>query len=248
VTQLLAGRVAIVTGASKGLGRALVEAFVGEGGRVAMFARASVALAEAAERFGDKVVACPCDVRSPEAVRTNVEYVAAHFGRIDILINNAAACLVNKIETVPDTDVRAEVETNLCGPIWCSRAVIPHLRAAGGGEIVNISSESVNAPVPFMTTYAATKAAIEALSAGLRNEVKEYGIRVTIVRSGAMTTSIVDQWSETQKQLFFEAYVRSGRHAETGVSIDPTIMAEAIVSILRLPPTASVRLVELGGR
>jgi meso-butanediol dehydrogenase/(S,S)-butanediol dehydrogenase/diacetyl reductase len=246
--QSLAGRVAIVTGASKGLGRALVEALVAEGVRVALFARVSRALDETAERYGDAVLACPCDVRSPETVRAAVERAAARLGRIDILINNAATCLVNKIETIPDADLRAEIETNVYGPIWCARAVIPHLRAAGGGEIVNISSESVSAPVPFMTTYAATKAAIEAFSAGLRNEIKEFGIRVTVVRSGAMVTSITDQWSENQKQAFFAAYARSGRLAESGASIDPAITANTVVDVLRLPSEAGIRLVELGGR
>jgi NAD(P)-dependent dehydrogenase (short-subunit alcohol dehydrogenase family) len=246
--QSLAGRVAIVTGASRGLGRAIAEALIGEGVRVALFARPSASLDETAAALGESALACPCDIRSSDAVNAAVAKAAAHFGRIDILINNAAACLVNIIESVPDADVRAEIETNLMAPIWCSRAAIPHLRAAGHGDIINISSASVVAPTQFMTTYAATKAALECFSNGLRAELRDYGIRVTILRSGAMTTSVVDSWSEEQKKLFFDAYADSSAQSETGIMIDPAITAGSIVRLLRLPPEASVRLIEVTGR
>ncbi len=244
----LSGRVAIVTGASRGLGREIAAALVDHGARVALLARPSRALDEAAARLGEATLACACDVRSPDEVRESVARAASHFGRLDILINNAAACLPNQVETASDGDVRAEVETNVMGPIWCVRAAIPHLRAAGGGEIVNVSSESVNAPVPWMTIYAATKAALEAFSDGLRTEVRDCGIRVTILRSGAMATSIVDQWSAVQKEAFFAAYAQSERQAATGGHIDPAVTADAIIGLLQLPGEANIRLVELTGR
>ena len=245
--HLLKGQVAVVTGASRGLGRALVQALTEHGVRVIMLARPSVALNKAAEEFGDLALACACDVRSSDDVTAAIRHGAERFGRIDILINNAAACLVNKIESVSDADVRAEIDTNLLGAIWCVRAVVPYMRQAGRGEIINISSESVNAPVPFMTTYAASKAALETFSVGLRNELRAYGVRVTVARSGTMQTSITDQWSESQKQDFFSSYANSPRRQESGGSIDPRIMALTIINILKLPPEASVRLVELGG-
>jgi meso-butanediol dehydrogenase/(S,S)-butanediol dehydrogenase/diacetyl reductase len=237
----------VVTGASRGLGRALVETLTASGVRVVMLARSSKSLDQAALDFGQRVLACPCDVRSSEAVNSAVTRGADHFGRIDFLINNAAACLVNKIESVPDAEVRAEFETNVLGAIWCIRAVIPFMRRAGRGDIVNVSSESVNAPVPFMTTYAASKAALETLSAGLRSELRADNVRITIVRSGSMQTSITDQWSEVQKQVFFSAYADSARRDDAGGNIDPCITARAIVDILKLPPQASTRLIELGG-
>jgi NAD(P)-dependent dehydrogenase (short-subunit alcohol dehydrogenase family) len=246
--QSLRGRVAIVTGASRGLGRACVKALVAQGVRVALFARPSASLDETAAQFGASVLSCPCDIRSPDAVNVAVARAAAHFGRIDILVNNAAACLVNLVESVPDADVYAEVETNLLAPIWCIRASLPHLRASAQGEIINISSGSVKAPTQFMTTYAATKAALETLSDGLRGELKDYGIRVTVLRSGAMATSIVDSWSETQKKLFFDAYLSSPTQEETGQNIDPSVTAEAIVNVLRLPSEANIRLIEVTGR
>ena len=245
--HLLKGQVAVVTGASRGLGRALVQALTEHGVRVIMLARPSSALNKAAEELGDLALACACDVRSSEDVTAAIRHGAERFGRIDILINNAAACLVNKIESVSDADVRAEIDTNLLGPIWCVRAVVPYMRQAGRGEIINISSESVNAPVPFMTTYAASKAALETFSVGLRNELRSYGVRVTVARSGTMQTSITDQWSESQKQDFFSSYANSPRRQESGGSIDPRVMALTIINILKLPPEASVRLVELGG-
>lgn len=245
---LLKGQVAVVTGASRGLGRALVHALTENGVRVIMLARPSNELSQAADEFGDSALACPCDVRSSEDVTVAIRRGAERFGRVDILVNNAAACLVNKIESVSDADVRAEIDTNFLGAIWCVRAVVPYMRQAGRGEIINISSESVNAPVPFMTTYAASKAALETFSAGLRNELREYGVRVTVARSGAMQTTITNQWSDSQKKDFFSSYANSPRREEAGGSIDPRIMALAIVNILKLPPEASMRLVELGGR
>ncbi len=244
----LNGQVAVVTGASRGLGRALSRALIDNGVRVVMLARASDALNEAGMEFGESALACACDVRSSEAVSAAIRLGAARFGRIDILINNAAACLVNKIESVSDADARTEIDTNLLGAIWCVRAVIPFMRLAGRGQIINVSSESVNAPVPFMTVYAASKAALEAFSAGIRSELRPYGIRVTVARSGAMKTSITDQWSASQKQEFFSSYANSTRREETGASIDPRILALSIIEILRLPPEASMRLVELVGR
>lgn len=248
MTTSIAGRVAVVTGASRGLGRAIVAALVADGAQVALLARPSRSLDETATSFGDAVLACPCDIRSAAAVHGAIEQAVRRFSRLDILVNNAAACLVNKIESVPDEDVRTEIETNFMAPIWCSRAVIPHMKAAGGGDIVNISSESVNAVVPYMTNYAATKAALETFSFGLRDELRPYGVRVTVLRSGAMETSIVDQWSEAQKQAFFSAFQDSPRQAQTGRSIDPAITARALLNILKLPAEASMRLVELGGK
>lgn len=247
-SQSLEGRVAVVTGASRGLGRALVREMVANGVRVVMLARPSAALDQAVADFGKSALGCACDVRSSESVDAAVARGVAHFGQINILVNNAAACLVDNIESVSDADVRTQIETNLLGAIWCARSVIPHLRRGGGGDIVSISSESVNTPVPFMTTYAASKAALEAFCTGLRAELRPYGVRVTVVRSGAMQTSITDQWSPSQKEAFFSAYASSARQAETGANIDPGITARAVVDILKLPPDASARLIEVGGR
>ena len=94
--------------------------------------------------------------------------VASRLGAPDILVNNAAICLLHRIEEMTDADAQREVATNLMGPLWCARAAIPHMRAAGRGDIVNISSESVRLPFPYLSLYAATKAGLETLSEGLR--------------------------------------------------------------------------------
>jgi NAD(P)-dependent dehydrogenase (short-subunit alcohol dehydrogenase family) len=241
----LAGKTALVTGASRGIGLRIARALGEAGANVVLLARPSDHLDAAAAEMPD-ALAAPCDVSSADSVRAAFAQAVARFGRIDILINNAALCLLQAIEEATDEDIRREVETNLIGPVLTIREAIPHMRAAGGGDIVNISSESVRLPFPYLTLYAATKAGLETLSNGLRAELRPDRIRVTVLRSGHVSGGNIGvNWKPERIQPFYDAITKSGHLAFTGEAIAPEITARAIVDLLRLPREANVDLIEL---
>jgi NAD(P)-dependent dehydrogenase (short-subunit alcohol dehydrogenase family) len=244
-TGLLTGRIAVVTGASRGLGGVLAEALAAAGAKVAALARPSEALDAFAAARPD-ILTLACDVSRPDDVRRAFAGVAQRLGGPDILVNNAAVCLLHRVDEMVDEDAEAEVATNLLGPLWCARAAIPHMRAAGRGDIVNISSESVRLPFPYLSLYAATKAGLETLSEGLRSELRQDAIRVTVLRSGSVAGGqIARNWPEARGAQFMETIQRTGHAAFAGTAISPTVTAQALVNVLSLPPEATVDLIEV---
>ncbi|MDO7842255.1 SDR family oxidoreductase [Sphingomonas immobilis] len=240
----LAGKVAIVTGGSKGMGSRFVDALVAEGAKVAIFARASAEADALAARHGDAAAAFDCDVADAAAVERSIAAAVARFGRLDILVNNAALFHPFLLEEATSAQVERHVGVNLLGPIWCTRAAIPHLRASRG-HIVNISSESVRMPFPFLSVYAATKAGLETLSQGLRDELREDGIRVTVLRSGSVAGSTGGaHWDPEVVPRFFATIQRTGHAAFTGHSVEPETMARTLIAVLTLPADVSVDLIE----
>lgn len=243
--EQLAGKVVIVTGASKGMGRHFTAALVAAGARVAALARPSAELDSLAAEHGDKVLALPCDMTDSAAVNAAVKAAATHFGRIDVLVNNAAVYHPFAFESGSDAIIRQHVEVNVLGVAWPIRAAIPHLRQTQG-QIVSISSESVEMPFPMLALYAATKAAVETLSEGLRAELRSDGIRVSVLRSGSVSGGSGGQaWSEETRQAFFKKIVETGHAAMSGTPATPESMASALVAILSLPRDVSVDLIEL---
>ncbi|MDB5715717.1 MAG: family oxidoreductase [Sphingomonadales bacterium] len=240
----LAGKVAVVTGASKGMGSHFVDALVAAGARVACLARASSELDAVVARHGDKAAGFACDVSSVTQVDAAIAAAVAHFGAIDILVNNAAIFHPFLLEESTPEQVERHIGVNLLGPIWCIRACTPHLRASKG-QIVTISSESVRMPFPFLTIYAATKAAVETLSQGLRDELREHEIRVTVLRSGSVAggTGGAD-WDQEVAQRFFETIQRTGHAAFTGDYTEPQTMAATLVAVLSLPRDVNIDLIE----
>ena len=243
--EALDGRIFAVTGASRGMGLRFARALAAEGAHVVLLARASEALDQAA---GDmpNALALACDVGDPDAVRAAFRAIETRHGRLHGLINNAASCLLHKIEGSTDAEVRGEIDVNLAGPIYCIREAIPLLRAAGGGDIVNVSSESVHLPFPYLSLYAATKAGLETLSRGLRSELKPDGIRVTVLRSGHVAESSLGRtWDPARAQDFRETIIASGHAAFAGGAVAPETMAAMLVQMLRLPREANLDLVEM---
>ena len=241
----LAGKVAVITGASKGMGRHFVAALVKAGVRVACLARPSHELDTLAEEFGDAVLALACDVSSPEAVDAAIERTVGHFGRIDILVANAAIFHPFSFEAASDDIIRSHVDTNILGVAWPIRSAIPHLRETKG-QIVAISSESVRMPFPMLALYAATKAAVETLCNGLRDELRSEGIRVTILRSGSVKGGSGGKaWSQDTIAAFYKKIVATGHASMSGEAATPGSMATALLATIGLPADIGVDLIEV---
>lgn len=239
------GKVAVVTGASKGMGRHFVATLVKAGMRVACLARPSDELDSLAGELGEAVLVLPCDVTDSAAVNEAIARTAEHFGRIDVVVGNAAIFHPFTFETGTDEIMRKHVDLNILGVSWLIRASIPHLRATKG-QIVVISSESVRMPFPMLALYAATKAAVETLCQGLRDELRDDGIRITILRSGSVRGGSGGKaWSEETLAAFYRKIVATGHASMTGEAASPESMAESLLAVIGLPDDISVDLVEV---
>lgn len=243
--ERLAGKVAVVTGASKGMGRHFVEALVKAGARVACLARPSDELNSLAADFGDAVLALGCDVTSPVEVDAAVDDAISTFGRIDVVVANAAIYHPFAFEHGSDEIIRSHVDVNILGVSWLVRAAIPHLRATKG-QIVVISSESVRMPFPMLALYAATKAAVETLCQGLRDELRDDDIRVTVLRSGSVKGgSGGKSWSPETIDAFYKKIVATGHASMTGEAATPQSMAASLLAVIGLPSDIGVDLIEV---
>jgi NAD(P)-dependent dehydrogenase (short-subunit alcohol dehydrogenase family) len=187
----LRGTVALVTGGSRGLGLALSRELHREGCRLAICARDQDELEEARadlERSGAEVLAVPCDVADPTQVAVMVETVTRHYGRIDILINNAGIMVVAPLESLTRADFERVIAVNFWGVLNPTLEVLPGMRARRAGRIVNITSIGGKIAVPHLLPYTCAKFAAVGLSEGLRAELADTGISVTTVVPGLMRT------------------------------------------------------------
>jgi len=181
----LSGKVVAITGATSGSGLGIARRFAAEGSELVLLARGQERLDEVAASLGNRSIPVSTDVGDPDSVRRAFALIADRFGRLDVLINNAAIYKPCLVEHLTDVEIQRQIATNLAGPIYTSRAAIPLLRAAGGGDIVNTSSESTLHPFPMLAIYVATKAALESFAGVLADEVRDDDIRVTTVIQGA---------------------------------------------------------------
>ena len=243
----LAGKTALITGASRGMGAAVAAAFAAEGAQVAMVARNATELQATATAIGTQAHPFACDVSDPQAVRGVFKAVADRFGGLDVLINNAALANPAPVEEAQDAAVQLEVAVNLLGPLYCCREAIPLMRARGGGDIINVSSESVRHPYPHLTLYAATKSALETLSHGLRNELADQHIRVTVYRSGNVRGSFSRDWAPEARIRARAAARDQGYDAFSGAPIEPEIPAAMMINLVLMPREAQVDTIELRG-
>jgi len=181
-------KVWMITGSSRGLGRALAEAVLAAGDQLAATARNPAALADLVERYGDRVRAIALDVTDPEAARRAVAETVAAFGRLDVLVNNAGYANVAAIEDFSESDFRQQIETNLFGVINVTRAALPQMRAQRSGRILQISSIGGRITSPGLGAYQTAKWALGGFTGVLAQEVAPLGIKVTVVEPGGMAT------------------------------------------------------------
>jgi len=177
-----------ITGASRGFGRIWAEAALERGDRVVATARNPAALDDLVAAHGDAVLALPLDVSDPDAVRVAVAAAVEHYGRLDVVVNNAGYAVFGPVEDVPPEVARRQFEVNLFGALWVTQAVLPHLREQGGGHILQVSSMAGLASWPWLGLYHASKWALEGLSESLAQEVAPFGIRVTLIEPAAYRT------------------------------------------------------------
>jgi NAD(P)-dependent dehydrogenase (short-subunit alcohol dehydrogenase family) len=183
------GRVAIITGGSRGLGLLMARHLRNDGARLALFARNREELMRAKEELdGAGVLAITCDVSERTQVQQAVDIVVQHFGRVDMLINNAGIIQVGPIEHMTYGDYHQAMNVHFWGALHCTEAVLPHMRRGRSGRIVNIASIGGLIPVPHLAPYSASKFALVGYSDALRAEVAKDGIRVTTVCPGLMRT------------------------------------------------------------
>jgi NAD(P)-dependent dehydrogenase (short-subunit alcohol dehydrogenase family) len=182
-------KVWLITGSSRGLGRALTTAALDAGHRVVATARKPEDLRDIVERYGDHVRAIALDVTDPESARAAVRFAVTEFGSLDVVANNAGYANSSPIEETADDDFRAQVETNFFGVVNVTKAALPVLREQRAGHILQFSSVGGRVGgTPGLAAYQSAKFAVEGFSEVLHNEVAPLGIKVTIIEPGAFRT------------------------------------------------------------
>ena len=177
-----------ITGASKGFGREWTEAALERGDRVAALSRSATAFDDLVAKYGDDILPLQVDVTDRAAVTAAVDEAVDHFGGLDIVVNNAGYGLFGMVEEVTETQARDQVEVNLFGPLWVTQAVLPYLRARGGGHIIQVSSIAGVFSLPGLGIYHASKYGLEGFTASLAAEVKAFGVKVTLVEPAGYAT------------------------------------------------------------
>jgi NAD(P)-dependent dehydrogenase (short-subunit alcohol dehydrogenase family) len=242
------GMTAVVTGGGMGLGRATAIGLAQAGYNVAVIGRTKSKCDETAALIGEHCLSVQADLVDPAQVAAAFRQVDDRFGRVDVLVNNAAAYRIFLVEKATDTEIDEVVNGTLKAAIYCIREAIPRMRALGGGDIVNVSSESVRLPAPYLLVYAGAKAALETLTAGLRGELKGSGIRSMIFQAGVITehSSTNASVSSELSDAFTERFVNGGfaqHYSPPGLT--PEVMAVSLVQMITAPRPANVEFMSM---
>jgi NAD(P)-dependent dehydrogenase (short-subunit alcohol dehydrogenase family) len=228
----LSGRAAIVTGSTHGIGLAIAEALVARGVHVVVSSRTAARVREVAERLAGRgsggAVGIACDVRDPEQCARLVAGAVGAFGRLDALVNNAGIGHLKPVQELSLPEWSDQMETNLGGVFYCSRAAIPHLRKSGDGWIVNIASLAGRNAFAGGAAYNATKFGLVGMSEAMMLDLRYEGIRVSVVMPGSVQTAFGGRASSDKEW-----------------ALQPEDVATAVVQLLELPPHALVSKVEM---
>jgi len=227
----------LITGCSSGFGRALVERVLARGWRVVATARDAAAITGLAGGTEDRVLTVPLDVTRHDQVEAAVQAAMARFGRIDVLVNNAGYGYQSSVEEGVDAEIRAQFEANVFGLFDLTRTVLPHMRNARSGHILNISSVAGFVGFPGSGYYAATKHAVEGWSDALASEVEPLGIKVTCVEPGPFRTDWAGRsLKQTQSRLADYAETAGARLRNTAEKSgtqagDPVRASDAMIAL-----------------
>ncbi|MFJ3793300.1 SDR family NAD(P)-dependent oxidoreductase [Kitasatospora sp. NPDC090091] len=228
------GRVWLVTGASRGLGRAFTEAALNAGDRVAAAARTLAPLEDLATAHPGRVLPLHLDVTDRDAVLAAVTEATRHFGRLDIVVNNAGMLSMGMVEEFTEAEARAQLDVNFFGALWVSQAVMPVLRAQGSGHLVQVSSIAALGGFPSTGLYSASKFALEGLSEALAAEAAAFGVKVSMIQPGGYwtdlytamrTTTPLDAYTPLREEL-------AKQFADGSVDSAPELAAAALLTLV----------------
>jgi NAD(P)-dependent dehydrogenase (short-subunit alcohol dehydrogenase family) len=233
VNAAIQGKVAIVTGSTKGIGLGIAAALLEEGAKVVISARnagqVAAAAADLGKKHGGRVVGVVCDVRREAEVAALFDAAVREWGGLDFLVNNAGVGLFKNVEEMALEEWNAVIETNLTGVFLCTRAAIPRMRKRGGGHIVNISSLAGTNAFPTATAYNASKFGLNGFSEALMQEVRYDGIRVSYVMPGSVNTHFGGSAPDPAKAW----------------KIQPEDIAEIVLDLVRFPGRSLMSRVEV---
>jgi NADP-dependent 3-hydroxy acid dehydrogenase YdfG len=237
MTTLLQGKVALVTGASSGIGEATAIALARAGARVAIAARRHDRLDGVARRIADlrsESLVLKADVAHPEQAETIVARTVDRWGRLDVLVNNAGLMALSPIDRARVEDWKRMLDLNLLGLMVATRAALPHMRRQKDGHVVNISSTAGRVANPDASVYAATKFGVGAFSEALRREVYRDNIRVTVIEPGAVATELREHVPDPDTRERIDTWARSMRQLQS------EDVAAAILYAVSQPPHVNV--------
>ena len=226
-------KVAVVTGGTRGIGRAIAKSLVGAGATVAITARDEKDLAEAVARLNEigpgRADGYVCDVRDYEQVKTVFARIAEASGGVDVLVNNAGIGIFEKVESMRVEDFRAVLETNVFGVFYCCREAIPLMKRRGGGYIINISSLAGANAHAEMAAYNASKFGLNGFSEALMQEVRHDGIKVSYIMPGSVNTEFGGDEPSDEKSW----------------QLQPDDIAQVVMDLLEYPERALPSRVEI---
>jgi len=227
-------KVWFITGTSKGFGREWAQAALERGDRVAGTARDLAALDELVKQYPETFLPLQLDVTDRDGDFAAVRRAAEHFGRLDVVVNNAGYGHFGMIEELTETEVRAQLETNLFGALWVTQAALPFLREQRSGHILQISSIGGISAFPGIGAYHASKWALEGFSQALAGEVAGFGIHVTLIEPGGFSTDWAGPSAVRSAELpaYAGAWAKD-RERRTGMSRgNPSSTSEAIFKVV----------------
>jgi 3-oxoacyl-[acyl-carrier protein] reductase len=225
----LTGKVAIVTGSTRGIGLAVAERMINEGMSVVISARTESEVADVSGRLGANALGLPCDVASPASCQALIDATVERFGRIDVLVNNAGLGVFKPISELTIDEWQLQIDVNLGGVFYCSKAALPHLSATGDGFIVNIGSLASRNSFASGTGYNASKFGLLGLSEAMMLDVRYDDVRVSIVMPGSVNTP----------------FNRNPQAPERGWKLEADDCALAVMQLLEYPKEAHVSRIEM---
>lgn len=230
----------LITGSSRGLGRAFAEAVLAAGHSVVAGARNPDQLAGLQSRFGEKILPVSLDVTNEEQAKAAVDAAIAHFGGVDVLVNNAGYGNVSPVEDTPLDDFRAQIETNLFGVIIMTKAVLPYFRERKAGHIIQVTSIAGRLGPIGRAPYAAAKFGVEGFSESLAKEIGPLGVKVTIVEPGGFRTDFAGSSTELREgrpeyDATVGATIRFQRDYNGKQPGDPAKAAAVLLHVASLP-------------